>query len=132
MPTPNMSLLEGFSGQVLDSYLGQLYLRRHLNSIYRMFYAPTPVSHIADARRGRFQNVSLVADAVSGMQWVAPSFAFEEDDPPGKDILTVRLREKYWSAQAITYRPFIRQILQFSDSIKHPSSPRPPGAVGVS
>jgi hypothetical protein len=37
------------------------------------------------------------------------------------------LRAKYWGAQVITYRPFIRQILQFSHSIKnHASSPNFP------
>lgn len=124
MPHPNMSLLEGFPKPVLDSYPGQLYLRTHLNSIHRMFYAPEDPSKPG---QDKFQNVELVADAVSGMHWVAPSFAFNEDDPPATDLLAARLRAKYWGAQVITYRPFIRQILQFSHSInRHPSSPDPP------
>lgn len=124
MPHPNMSLLEGFDQQVLDSYPGQLYLRTHLNSIHRMFYAPEDPNKPG---QDKFQNVELVADAVSGMHWVAPSFAFKENDEPAGDILAARLRAKYWGAQVITYRPFIRQILQFSHSInQHPSSPNPP------
>lgn len=126
MPHPNMSLLAGFDQRVLDSYLGQLYLRTHLNSIHRMFYAPDdPTKNRAGQEK--FQNVDLVADTVSGMTWVAPSFAFKEEDPPAGDILAARLRAKYWGAQMITYRPFIRQILQFTHSIhQHPSSPNPP------
>jgi hypothetical protein len=124
MPHPNMSLLEGFNQRILDSYPGQLYLRTHLNSIHRMFYAPEDP---AKAGKDKFRNVGVVSDAVSGMHWVAPSFAFREDDPPADDILAVRLRAKYWGAQVITYRPFIRQILQFSHSIKnHASSPNFP------
>ncbi|KAF9775123.1 hypothetical protein IL306_006801 [Fusarium sp. DS 682] len=124
MPHPNMSLLEGFSQRILDSYPGQLYLRTHLNSIHRMFYAPEDP---AKPGKDKFRNVGVVSDAVSGMHWVAPSFAFREDDPPADDILAARLRAKYWGAQVITYRPFIRQILQFSHSIKnHASSPNFP------
>ncbi|KAF4971255.1 hypothetical protein FSARC_1877 [Fusarium sarcochroum] len=124
MPHPNMSLLEGFSQRILDSYPGQLYLRTHLNSIHRMFYA---LEDRAKSGEDIFRNVGVVADAVSDMHWVAPSFAFREDDPPADDILAARLRAKYWGAQVITYRPFIRQILQFSHSIKnHASSPNFP------
>ena len=123
MPHPNMSLLGHgqFDQRVLDSYPGQLYLRTHLNSIHRMFYAPEDPNKPG---KDKFKNVGLVSDSVSGMGWVAPSFAFNEDDPPAPDILGARLRAKYWGAQVITYRPFIRQILQFSDRMKnHPSSP---------
>ncbi|KAH7187861.1 hypothetical protein BKA60DRAFT_665037 [Fusarium oxysporum] len=124
MPHPNMSLLEGFDQRILDSYPGQLYMRTHLNRIHRMFYAPEDP---AKPCKDKFRNVDLVSDAVSGMDWVAPSFAFREDDPPADDILAARLRAKYWGAQVITYRPFIRQILQFSDSLKnHASSPNFP------
>ncbi|KAH7326067.1 hypothetical protein B0I35DRAFT_125234 [Stachybotrys elegans] len=122
MPPPNMSLLKGFSKSVLDSYPGQLYLRTHLNSIHRMFYAPDDASDLTGL--DKFRNVDLVSDAVSGMQWVALSFAFKEDDPPATDILAARLRAKYWGAQVITYRPFIRQILAFSHKIRN--SPRSP------
>src|SRR5438105_10936511 len=46
MPYPNVILLggedgEGFSEAVLGSYQAQLYLRKHLNSIHKMFYAPS-------------------------------------------------------------------------------------------
>ncbi|KAG7414887.1 hypothetical protein Forpi1262_v016788 [Fusarium oxysporum f. sp. raphani] len=89
-----------------------------------MFYAPEDP---AKPCKDKFRNVDLVSDAVSGMCWVASSFAFREDDPPADDILAARLRAKYWGAQVITYRPFIRQILQFSHSIKtHASCPNFP------
>jgi hypothetical protein len=121
MPHPNMSLLDGFDQRVLDSYPGQLYLRTHLNSIHRMFYAPEDPTKPG---KDKFKNVSLVADSVSGMNWVAPSLSFKEGDPPADDILAARLRAKYWGAQNITYRPFIRQILQFTHSIKKdPTNP---------
>lgn len=127
IPHPNMSLLEGFPKPVLDSYLGQLYLRTHLNSIHRMFYAPEDPAKGAQGEIP-FKNVDFVSDAVSGMQWVGPSFAFKEDDPPAADILSARLRAKYWGAQVLTYRPFLRQILQFSFVKNHPTTGQPPSS----
>jgi hypothetical protein len=124
MPHPNMSLLKGFSKPILDSYLGQLYLRTHLNSIHRMFYSPDDPSKLD--RESRYKNVGVVADAVSSMQWVGPSFAFNEHDPPAGDLLSARLRAKYWGAQNITFRPFIRQILHFSAANSHPAEVEPP------
>ncbi|KAG6022969.1 hypothetical protein E4U41_002118 [Claviceps citrina] len=126
MPPPNMSLLEGFDQKVLDSYPAQLYLRKHLNSIHRMFYAPdkNPTDVDPSELDPKFNSVGSVVDAVSGMTWVAKSFAFKEDDPPAQDLLSARLRAKYWGAQVITYRPFIRQILHWSDKLdRHPTSP---------
>ncbi|UKZ72974.1 hypothetical protein TrVFT333_000611 [Trichoderma virens FT-333] len=42
-------------------------------------------------------------------------------------VAGARLRAKYWGAQMITYRPFVRQILQWSFEVKrHPSSPHIP------
>ncbi|KAL7945666.1 hypothetical protein V8C42DRAFT_353212 [Trichoderma barbatum] len=122
MPQPNMSLLQGFDQRVVDSYPAQLYLRTHLNSIHRMFYSPDDSS-----KPEGLKNVGLVAGGVSGMRWVPASFRFHEADPPASDILSARLRAKYWGAQMITYRPFVRQILQWSFEVKrHPSSPHIP------
>ncbi|KAJ2961827.1 hypothetical protein NQ176_g10975 [Zarea fungicola] len=128
IPHPNMSLLEGFPKPVLDSYLGQLYLRTHLNSIHRMFYAPEDPTKGGRSSDIPFKNVDFVSDAVSGMKWVGPSFAFKEDDPPASDILSARLRAKYWGAQVLTYRPFLRQMLQFSYVKNHPTTGQPPSS----
>ena len=125
MPHPNMSLLEGFDQRILDSYPGQLYLRTHLNSIHRMFYAPDKEGVDQGKKDQKFNNVGLVVDFVKSMHWVAKSFQFKESDAPADDILSARLRAKYWGAQVITYRPFIRQILMWSDMLNnHPSSPK--------
>ncbi|KAG6014303.1 hypothetical protein E4U43_006683 [Claviceps pusilla] len=132
MPHPNMSMLEGFDQKVLDSYPAQLYLRTHLNCIHRMFYAPdkSPRNVNPEELDPKFNNVGSVADAVSDMKWVTKTFAFKEDDPPAGDLLTARLRAKYWGAQVITYRPFIRQILHWSDSMQNNSTG--PGGFPIS
>ncbi|XWX00702.1 hypothetical protein V2A60_008723 [Cordyceps javanica] len=127
MPHPNMSLLEGFPQPVLDSYLGQLYLSTHLNNIHRTFYAPEDPTRSGPIDI-TFKDVDLVSAAVSSMEWVAPSCNFTEDDPPASDILSARLRAKYWGAQVLTYRPFLRQMLQFSFAQKHPTTGQPPSS----
>ena len=37
-----------------------------------------------------------------------------ELSPPATDILTARLRAKFYGAQVITYRPYVQQILELS------------------
>lgn len=116
-----MRLLQGFEQRVKDSYLGQLYLRKHLNSIHRLFYSPDDKDPV---ELDKFKNVDLVSLGVSTMGWVPETFDFVESDGPANDILAARLRAKYWGAQVITYRPFVRQILQWSfEKEFHPTSP---------
>ncbi|PFH62617.1 hypothetical protein XA68_12869 [Ophiocordyceps unilateralis] len=122
MPPPNMSLLHDVDQRVLDSYPGQLYLRTHLNSIHRLFYAPEDPS-APKTHESKLRSVEYLASAVSGMKWVAHRYAFREDDPPADDILAARLRGKYWGAQVITYRPFVRMILELNHSRKHAAGP---------
>jgi hypothetical protein len=113
MPYPNIIDLNsyGLEERVCQSYVAQLYLRKHLNKIHKMFYDP-----IRQAKGGEleFKEIDVVREAVANMSWVGPYFKFNESDPPANDILSARLRAKYWGAQVITYRPFIKQILQFS------------------
>ncbi|RDA93725.1 hypothetical protein CP533_0214 [Ophiocordyceps camponoti-saundersi (nom. inval.)] len=123
MPTPNMSLLKDVDQRVLDSYPGQLYLRTHLNSIHRLFYAPEDTSAPPKTDENKMRSVDLLASAVSDMRWAANRYAFREDDDPADDILSARLRGKYWGAQVITYRPFIRMILDCNHSRKQETGP---------
>lgn len=127
MPHPNLSLLDDVDQKVLDSYPGQLYLWTHLNSIHRLFYAPEDPADPEKQRKNKLRSVKLMEGAVLGMDWVALRYAFKEDDPPADDILAARLRGKYWGAQVITYRPFVRMILVFNHSRRnHSSSPDAP------
>ncbi|CZR69384.1 uncharacterized protein PAC_19284 [Phialocephala subalpina] len=38
----------------------------------------------------------------------------QERSPPATDILTARLRAKFYGAQVITYRPYVQKILELS------------------
>jgi hypothetical protein len=99
------------ASRVLQSYMGQLYLRKHLNTIHGMVYSanaanaslPTILNAVGDTRQ-----------RVESMEWVPQDFHFRETDPPAGDILSARLRAKYWGAQVITHRPCVKVILDLS------------------
>lgn len=116
MPYPNTRLARrlGFAENVLQSYLAQLYLRKSLNVIHQTLYNPevsqnlnTP-DEVLRTTAGIVAHVQLSLD----MKFVPDMFKFRPTDPPANDILAARLRAKYWGAHVITYRPFIRQILE--------------------
>ena len=41
-----------------------------------------------------------------------PLLLFQENDPPSGNILGARLRAKFFGAQVVLYRPFIKDILE--------------------
>lgn len=118
MPYPNINLARqlGFDDRVLQSYLAQLYLRKSLNQIHGMLYDPENPQPIQAPSGAPGGNVIEYIQNTLDISFVPPEFKFNFDDPPAKDILSARLRAKYWGAQVITYRPFVRQILEFNYS----------------
>ncbi|CVK97729.1 uncharacterized protein FPRN_10871 [Fusarium proliferatum] len=106
MPHPNMRLLNGFSKRVCDGYLAQLSLRQHLNDVNKRLRT---LNLSAYTRQEQLGDITEMANAVSGLHWALPHFAYGDDTC--NDILAARLRAKYWGAQVIIYRPFVRQVL---------------------
>lgn len=53
-------------------------------------------------------------------QWkeAGGTISWDETDPPSTDILTARMRAKYYGAQVITYRNFVLKILEHSHVAK--------------
>lgn len=111
--------------RLIESYAAQLYLRKHLNQIHKMIYSDNNSSS-ADLE-STLHKLNEAQLRVASMAWVTPGFKFSEDDPPATDILSARLRAKYWGAQVITYRPCIKMILDLSFNLRHeeagPGSP---------
>ncbi|KAK3325156.1 hypothetical protein B0H66DRAFT_111245 [Apodospora peruviana] len=127
MPYPNINLAkqQGFDEHILQSYLAQLYLRKSLNQIHQMLYNPENQRPLkADSGTPTEGIINYIQDTLD-MRFVPPEFKFKQTDPPASDILAARLRAKYWGAQVITYRPFIRQILELSHRQTSMESPAP-------
>ncbi|WQF88334.1 Putative zn(2)Cys(6) fungal-type DNA-binding domain-containing protein [Colletotrichum destructivum] len=119
MPWPNMALMDpDFSVRVRDSYIGQLYLRKTLNTIHTLLYDPKE-QHVSVYDKMR--KVQALEQQLRSMTWVSNDFRFKEEDPPATDLLDARLRAKYWGARVIIYRPFIRFILEVSERLKQRS-----------
>lgn len=49
--------------------------------------------------------------SIPNMTTVAPSMVWSETDPPANDILAARLRAKYYGTEVITYRPFLKMVM---------------------
>ncbi|KAK3938290.1 hypothetical protein QBC46DRAFT_231755, partial [Diplogelasinospora grovesii] len=99
---------------LIPCYLAQLYLRKTLNQIHQMLYNPdNPLPLKAPAGTPTENIIECIQNSLD-MRFVPPKFKFKHSDPPAPDILSARLRAKYWGAQVITHRPLIRQILEFN------------------
>lgn len=121
----------GFPEHVIASYSAQLYLRKRLNEIHGLLYNPnhpfTPDNNNADSRKMKLSYIESLL--FNHNRWLAPQFHFATDDEPSKDILAARIRAKFWGAAVITYRPFVKDILDFSYGRKHMLTAGPPNGV---
>lgn len=119
IPYPNATLAGdmGFDPRVLASFTAQLYLRKALNQVHQMLYDPTKPQQdpLPEVLRpdSDFNIVDYIESALN-MDFVPQQFKFDKDDPPAGDILSARLRAKYYGALVITFRPFIKQIVHFN------------------
>ena len=116
MPYPNADYAAtnlGFGPRNLTSYLAQLYLRRRLNTIHGELYNPEkPQLDPLNAKPGTATD--RLMNWIKGQltpKSVPELFQWDLNDPPAKDVLSARLRAKYWGAQVIAHRPFIQRIL---------------------
>lgn len=114
LPYPNLMVLQeklGFSDAVAFSYAAQLYLRKRLNRISGSLYDPNKKPDAAEQR-------AILAEIEEDLEsrshvWLG-MYRFDRNDPPAKDILSARIRAKFWGANVITYRPSIKTVLDFS------------------
>lgn len=122
LPYPDMNLAQNAERETLEDsvfhlYLGQLYLRKHLNTIHSKIYHPKNEGKRILPGSPLFEDLGRLMESVATMDWLYPPYRFHEDDPPADNILAARLRAKYWGSQVITYRPFIKEIFEDSHKI---------------
>lgn len=116
-PDHEVALQNGFEARVIQSYWTQLFMRKRLNQIHRSFYDPDKAhpSGLPDQNDMDTMEEQLVT------QLKLPSaFRFEQGDPPADELLAARLRAKLWGAQVITYRPFVRYVLECNANAEKP------------
>jgi hypothetical protein len=116
---------------VATSYLAQLYIRKKLNYISKTFYSkdPLPVHvnghDIIKVSVNEVRNEIRMNPESECTSWLPRKFRFEERDPPAGDMLSARLRAKYWGFQVLCTRPFVKMILDFSCQLEDGLSARP-------
>ncbi|ROT41340.1 hypothetical protein SODALDRAFT_271152 [Sodiomyces alkalinus F11] len=112
MPHPNLT---DFNWTFLarESYLALLVLRSHGNLITKTFYSNEPPE--GSRKPGEAVSLETAQAFMWSMKWVPETFKFSNTDPPATDMLTARVRAKYWGFQVITLRPFIKMILDFTE-----------------
>ncbi|KAG9231951.1 hypothetical protein BJ875DRAFT_99840 [Amylocarpus encephaloides] len=119
MPVPNFKTaadIDGFDPLVVESYGAQLFLRKHLNQLHKMFYSPEdssqfPYINSVNARL-YIRNVEAFEENISDISMFAPKMQWKDSDGYARTILSARLRAKYYGAQVITYRPFVLRVLK--------------------
>lgn len=108
-PFPDTTSPDGFKAYVLESYMAQLFLRNQLNSIHKNLYDGRRNPNTIDRSK-----INLFTEALQKELWVPSQFKFQDEDPPANEILAARLRAKYWGAQVIIHRFFIRRIIDYN------------------
>ncbi|KAL8782601.1 MAG: hypothetical protein Q9213_005233 [Squamulea squamosa] len=108
-------------------YSGQIHIRNMLNDIQSELYPPQDKERavrgtaLRDHFHDRLQAWRNLLPI--GLQW-------SDDDPPSSDINTARLRAKYYGAQYIIHRPFLRHALDNKMEFQDSASPHVKAAIG--
>ncbi|KAL2073772.1 hypothetical protein VTL71DRAFT_11098 [Oculimacula yallundae] len=117
MPYPDIQTAvdkNGFTTEVMSGYMGQLFLRKHLNSLHHMFYNPQSDVATAINTRDR-EHFPTIEAALANLRDLSIYAAKMEWDAtrgePATNILEARLRAKYYGAEVITYRHFVLKLL---------------------
>ncbi|KAL8681305.1 MAG: hypothetical protein Q9186_002569 [Xanthomendoza sp. 1 TL-2023] len=102
-------------------YSGQIHIRNMLNDIQSELYPPQDKERAVrgTALRDHFHDrLKAWRDLLPiGLQW-------SDEDPPSSDINTARLRAKYYGAQYIIHRPFLRHALDNNMHFQDSPSPQ--------
>ncbi|KAG4430252.1 hypothetical protein IFR05_014263 [Cadophora sp. M221] len=121
MPNPNLQgAVANYSltTEIVQSYMGQLFLRKHLNQLHNMFYQPdadeTALFNSASKSKEHFPTIDA---SLANLEWITSVAANlmkwdATKGEPATNILEARLRAKYYGAEVITYRHFILKVLE--------------------
>ncbi|KAH7363571.1 hypothetical protein B0T11DRAFT_353915 [Plectosphaerella cucumerina] len=118
--TPYPDPVLDYGERVAASYLAQLHIRKKLNYISKTFYSEDPRPVDVNGHDTIKVTVNEVRNSIrmnsesESSSWLYRKFRFEERGPPASDMLSARLRAKYWGFQVLCTRPFAKKILDFS------------------
>ncbi|KAL8664683.1 MAG: hypothetical protein Q9202_002818 [Teloschistes flavicans] len=108
-------------------YSGQIHIRNMLNNIQCELYPPEDKERAVrgTALRDHFH------DRLQAWRDILPAeLQWHDNDEPSSDINTARLRAKYYGAQYIIHRPFLRHALDNNMAFQEHTSPHVHARVG--
>ena len=125
---------------IMGYYSGQIHIRNALNDIQKDLYAPesesctsqihmvssnlsSPHPDLDRATKGFALRNAFMETLRGWREALPPELAWEDSEPPSRDINAARLRGKFYGAKYIIHRTFLRYALEhdlFSDT-EHPS-----------
>ncbi|KFY89772.1 hypothetical protein V498_06293 [Pseudogymnoascus sp. VKM F-4517 (FW-2822)] len=130
MPWPNVETAVGMGFDVknMECYNALLWLRKRLNHIHSELYGPgiqdgyslEQMNHLS-----KLPFIDSLRESLEGSNAIAPSWTWNPDDPPSQSIFAARLRGKYYGGLVITYRPFLKMILDNEFSARTPEGDQP-------
>lgn len=95
--------------RILLFYTAQLFLRRRLNKVHREMYGPDCLNQSMDQVREMLKEHQSILDA--WRELLPMNLRWNDSDPPATDILSARLRAKYYGARYVVNRPFLDYAL---------------------
>ncbi|KAI0472679.1 hypothetical protein GGR56DRAFT_667078 [Xylariaceae sp. FL0804] len=111
MPYPNLQFAveHGFEAHVVLGYLAQLYLRKQLNQLQYLLYNP----ETKETEKSVEDGILRIQQSLKNSRdtWVPTYYRWNDQEGLATDLLSARLRAKYWGSQVILYRPFLKVIL---------------------
>ncbi|KAM3413937.1 hypothetical protein BST61_g10608 [Cercospora zeina] len=101
---------------MLIYYSAQLFLRRRLNRAHKEMYGKASLDQpLAEVQEMLKSHESILQ---SWRQGLPDPLKWNDDDPPPSDILSARLRAKYWGARYVINRPFLDYCLHIMPGLK--------------
>ncbi|TKA83279.1 hypothetical protein B0A55_00792 [Friedmanniomyces simplex] len=94
---------------ILMFYTSQMYLRTKLNQVHRELYGSDCLGKPLEQVREMLVGHENILGA--WRKGLPPGLRWDDDDPPPEDILSARLRAKYWGARYVVNRPFLDYAL---------------------
>jgi hypothetical protein len=98
----------------VQCYTAQLYFRKSLNHIHRDLYGPGKDASYELAmmnNKDRFPLIEEFESSLASIMNFAPLAQWNDNSPLADNILEARLRAKFYGAQVIIYRHFLRMVL---------------------
>ncbi|KAM3420640.1 hypothetical protein BST61_g3896 [Cercospora zeina] len=101
---------------MLIHYSAQLFLRRRLNQVHREMYGKASLDQpLAEVQEMLKSHESILQ---SWRESLPDPLKWNDDDKPPSDILSARLRAKYWGARYVINRPFLDYALHVMPQVR--------------